>query len=47
MAKLVINNLLSSIIGTTPFFANYSRNPNIIDKPKLSPKLEKALKYAN
>ena len=47
MAKLVINNLLLSIIGITPFFVNYNRNPNIIDKLKLSPKLEKALKYVN
>ena len=47
IAKLAINNLLLSIIGTTPFFVNYSRNPNIMDKLKLLPKLEKALKYTN
>ena len=38
IAELAINNLISRATGTTPFFANYRRHPNIMSKAKPNPK---------
>jgi transposase InsO family protein len=43
MAELSCNNLISEATGTTPFYANYGRQPNMMDSPRPSPKSEKAL----
>ena len=45
IAQLAMNNLISSATGTTPFFANHGRNPNMMDSPLDSPNTAKAIEY--
>jgi len=47
VAELAINNLVSRATGTTPFFANYGRHPNLMDTPLQHPRSEQALRFAN
>jgi hypothetical protein len=44
MAELSYNNLLSTVTGTTPFYANYGRNPNMFEPKLPNPKSELAIK---
>lgn len=46
IAELANNNLLSRATGTTPFFANYGRHPNMMDTPKDNPRSQQAIEYA-
>jgi hypothetical protein len=43
MAQLAHNNKLSEATGTTPFFANHGRHPNLFERTLPGPKAEKAL----
>ena len=43
MAQLAYNDKLSQIIGLTPFFTNYGKNPNSFLQPRKGLNAEKAL----
>ena len=47
IAELALNNLVSSATGTTPFFANFGRHPNLMDTPLNNPRSQKAITYAS
>ena len=46
MAELTLNNAISNATGTTPFYINYGKNPNIISDLLDSPRAEKGVQYA-
>ena len=39
--------MLSLVTNIILFYVNYKRNPSIIDKPKIIPKLEYIIRYSH
>jgi hypothetical protein len=47
MAQLALNNNTSETTKTTPFYANYGKDPNLFNTPLPNPNAERALKNAD
>jgi hypothetical protein len=47
MAQVALNNAYTESTGTSPFFANFGKDPNLFMKPYDSPELDAAMIAAN
>jgi hypothetical protein len=47
MAQVALNNAYTESTGTSPFFANFGKDPNLFMKPYDNPELEAAMVAAN
>jgi hypothetical protein len=47
MAQVALNNAYTGLTGTSPFFANFSKDLNLFMKPYDSPELDAAMVAAN